>query len=195
MPVPIYTDPSFVYSCYFSFMLFAMTSPSEQGTSLWKIDISVVNSVARCIKPGVRDPNQRTVRHYQSHLFFNMRNFQFLLPVLSAVSPVIAQTSGTFNVLTFNVAGLPPIFNGNEIPGDKTENTARIGQLFTQYNHSIIHVQEDFNFHAALYANDKHPHRTPTSGGVPFGSGLNTLSNYAYSTFERVKWATCSNFE
>jgi len=124
-----------------------------------------------------------------------MHHFQYLLPVLSAISPVFAQTSGTFNVLTFNVAGLPPLFNGNEIPGDKTTNTARIGQLFTQYNQSIINVQEDFNFHATLYANDKHPYRTPTSGGVPFGSGLNTLSNYPYSTFERVKWGTCSTFE
>lgn len=124
-----------------------------------------------------------------------MRHFQYLLPVLSAVAPAIAQTSGTFNVLTMNVAGLPPIFNGNDIPGDKTANTKRIGELFTQYNFSLIHVQEDFNFHAALYSTDQHPYRTPTSGGVPFGSGLNSLSNYEYTAFERVKWKTCSTFE
>ena len=115
---------------------------------------------------------------------------------LSSLLPLsLAQTSGSFNVLTFNVAGLPAFLNGNDVPGDKTTNTARIGQLFTKYNISLIHVQEDFNYHATLYANDNHPYRTPTSGGVPFGSGLNSLSNYPYTDFQRVKWNTCSTFE
>lgn len=115
---------------------------------------------------------------------------------LSSLIPIaIAQTSGTFNTLTYNVAGLPAFLNGNDVPGDKTDNTARIGQLFTQYNFSLIHVQEDFNYHATLYANDDHPYRTATSGGVPFGSGLNSLSNYDWTSFQRIKWDTCSNFE
>jgi hypothetical protein len=107
----------------------------------------------------------------------------------------LAQTSGGFNTITFNVAGLPDIINGNDVPGDKTTNTARIGQLLTQYNISLVNVQEDFNYHATLYANDKHPYRTATSGGVPFGSGLNTLSNFPFVDFERVKWDVCSNIE
>lgn len=115
-----------------------------------------------------------------------------LLPVFQLAS---AQAAGSFNTLTFNVAGLPDILNGNDVPGDKNTNTARIGQLLTEYNMDLIHVQEDFNFHATLYANDKHPHRTPTSGGVPFGDGLNSLSNFPYVDFERVKWNKCSTFE
>ncbi|KAJ4368978.1 hypothetical protein N0V83_006060 [Neocucurbitaria cava] len=118
-----------------------------------------------------------------------------LLPLLSLLPSTISQTSGTFNAMTFNVAGLPAILNDNGVPGDKTANTARIGQLFTQYNISLIQVQEDFNYHATLYANDKHPYRTATSGGVPFGSGLNTLSNYEFTDFARVKWNTCSNID
>jgi hypothetical protein len=137
-----------------------------------------------------------------------MRSLLLQLPFLCTV---LAQTSGKFNTMTCNVAGLPPILNGNEIPGDKDTNTALLGKLFTQYNISLIHVQEDFvgsakiyqyasinhiqNFHATLYANDKHPFRTPTSGGVPFGSGLNTLSNFEYTAYERIKWNTCSTFE
>lgn len=121
--------------------------------------------------------------------------FTSALALASLVPLSIAQNSGTFNVLTFNVAGLPEILNGNDVPGDKTENTARIGQLFTKYDISLIHVQEDFNYHATLYANDKHPYRTPTSGGVPFGSGLNSLSNYPYTDFKRIKWNTCSTFD
>jgi hypothetical protein len=114
-----------------------------------------------------------------------IRNIVSLLPLLHFVG---AQSTGTFNTITFNVAGLPEIINGNDVPGDKTDNTARIGQLLTQYNIDLIHVQEDFNYHATLYANDKHAYRT-------FGSGLNSLSNFPFTDFERVKWDVCSTFE
>lgn len=103
-----------------------------------------------------------------------------------------AATTGTLDVMTINVAGLPAFLNGNDVPGDKTENTARIGQLMAKYGIDMIHVQEDFNYHATLYANDNHPFRTATSGGVPFGSGLNSLSNFDWVDFERIKWDTCS---
>ncbi|PVI08711.1 hypothetical protein DM02DRAFT_608066 [Periconia macrospinosa] len=118
-----------------------------------------------------------------------------LTALFGLVSLASAQTAGTFNATTFNVAGLPPVLNGNDIPGDKTTNTARIGQLLSQHNIDIVNVQEDFNFHATLYANNDHPYRTATSGGVPFGSGLNTLSNYNWTNFQRVKWNVCSNFD
>lgn len=121
-----------------------------------------------------------------------MRLLSFVLAVPFGLITA-ASTSGSFNILTFNVAGLPAILNGNEVPGDKTTNTATIGQKFAQYNFSVIHVQEDFNYHATLYANDNHPYRTATSGGVPFGSGLNTLSNFDWIDFERIKWDVCSD--
>ncbi|KAH6618537.1 Endonuclease/exonuclease/phosphatase [Boeremia exigua] len=117
-----------------------------------------------------------------------------LVSLLLVLQPAVAQT-GTFNTITFNVAGLPDLLNGNDVPGDKTVNTARIGQLLTEHDIDLIHVQEDFNYHATLYANDKHPYRTATSGGVPFGSGLNSLSNFPFTDFERVKWNTCSTFD
>ena len=50
---------------------------------------------------------------------------------------------------------------------------------------------QDFNYHAYIYATDTHPHRTPTTGGVPFGSGLNTVANYPWSKFQQVKWNAC----
>ncbi|KAL4916043.1 Endonuclease/exonuclease/phosphatase [Aspergillus aurantiobrunneus] len=118
-----------------------------------------------------------------------------LLPLLppTLAAAAAAATTGTFNILSFNVAGLPAILNGNEVPGDKTTNTQTIGARFAEYDYDIIHVQEDFNYHAALYETDTHPFRTATSGGVPFGSGLNTLSNYNWTDFARVKWETCEN--
>ncbi|KAL4802831.1 Endonuclease/exonuclease/phosphatase [Aspergillus unguis] len=111
---------------------------------------------------------------------------------LSLLETSLAATSGTFSILSFNVAGLPAILNGNDVPGDKTTNTEIIGERFAEYGYDVIHVQEDFNYHAALYSTDTHPYRTATSGGVPFGSGLNTLSNFNWTDFERIKWETCS---
>ncbi|KAF4312871.1 Mannose-binding lectin [Botryosphaeria dothidea] len=111
----------------------------------------------------------------------------------SALPAALAATSGSLSALSMNVAGLPEILQNNDVPGDKTTNTATIGQKLAEYGYDIVHVQEDFNYHATLYEYDTHPYRTATSGGVPFGSGLNTLSNFDWINFTRVKWDTCSN--
>ncbi|WP_439656952.1 jacalin-like lectin [Lentzea sp. HUAS TT2] len=111
-----------------------------------------------------------------------------LIPVVLAAlaTPAHATTGGSFEVLTYNVAGLPePLSSGNP-----AVNTPLISPRLAPYD--VINVQEDFNYHAALYAGDNHAHRTPTSGGVPFGSGLNTLSHRPYSDLERTKWASCN---
>ncbi|MFF3331035.1 jacalin-like lectin [Streptomyces sp. NPDC002888] len=97
-----------------------------------------------------------------------------------------APASGTFNVLTYNVAGLPEGLSS----GHPATNTPLISPRLAPYD--IVNVQEDFNYHAALYAGDDHPYRTATSGGVPFGDGLNTLSDLPFEDFERVKWKTCT---
>ncbi|GCB45041.1 jacalin-like lectin [Streptomyces sp. NL15-2K] len=103
-------------------------------------------------------------------------------PATAAVSA----TTGSFNVLTYNVAGLPEGLSS----GNPEKNTPLISPRLGAYD--IVNVQEDFNYHAALYAGDNHPHRTATSGGVPFGDGLNTLSDYAFEDFQRVKWNNCT---
>ncbi|EJD36669.1 endonuclease/Exonuclease/phosphatase [Auricularia subglabra TFB-10046 SS5] len=122
-----------------------------------------------------------------------MPRMHTLLLLVAGVPAALAATSGTFTALSFNVAGLPAILQNNDVPGDKTNNTASIGSKFAAGRYDIIHVQEDFNYHATLYQFDNHAFRTPTSGGVPFGSGLNTLSNFDWVDFTRVKWDTCSN--
>ena len=53
-------------------------------------------------------------------------------------------------------------------------------------------VSKDFNYHAYIYETDNHPYRTATSGGVPFGSGLNTVANFDWTTFNRIKWDACN---
>jgi endonuclease/exonuclease/phosphatase family metal-dependent hydrolase len=98
-----------------------------------------------------------------------------------------ASSGGSFTVLSYNIAGLPELISS----GNPAVNTPKISVLVNNYD--IVQVQEDFNYHAALYASDNHPYRTSTSGGVPFGDGLNTLSNFPFSDdLIRVKWNDCS---
>ncbi|WP_328752580.1 jacalin-like lectin [Streptomyces sp. NBC_00285] len=101
-----------------------------------------------------------------------------------------AADSGSFNVLTYNVAGLPSALSSASTPRDTS--TTAIGQRIAPYD--IVHVEEDFNYHSYLYAGDtNHAYRTPTSGGAGIGSGLNTLSKIPYDEddFERVHWNSC----
>ncbi|GAB3653984.1 jacalin-like lectin [Glycomyces tarimensis] len=121
-----------------------------------------------------------------------LRALAAFIPIAATIglaAPASAQEvpSGSFSVLSYNVAGLP-LGLGD---GDPERNTPIIGSRLDPYD--IVHVQEDFNYHAALYAADDHAHRTPTSGGVPFGDGLNTLSHLPFEDFERVRWDECSS--
>ncbi|MFF4307024.1 jacalin-like lectin [Streptomyces sp. NPDC001601] len=107
----------------------------------------------------------------------------------ATATPAAAAGSGTFSVLTYNVAGLPEGLSSAPTPRDTS--TTEIGKRIAPYD--IVNVQEDFNYHAYLYATDTHPYRTATSGGAGIGSGLNTVSNYAWDEddFERVGWNSC----
>ncbi|ADJ44167.1 hypothetical protein AMES_2345 [Amycolatopsis mediterranei S699] len=112
-----------------------------------------------------------------------------LSTVVSPAAAHAADGSGSFSVLSYNVAGLPESISSAPTPRDPA--TTAIGQRIAPYD--IVHVEEDFNYHAKLYAADNHPYRTPTSGGAGIGSGLNTLSSLPYDTddFERVHWTSC----
>lgn len=110
----------------------------------------------------------------------------------SLMATAAAAQSGSFTFLTYNVAGLPPIFNDNGVPGDKGVNSNLIGEQLARGAYDVVHLQEDFNYHAYIYETDDHPYRTATSGGVPFGSGLNTVANYEWTGLQRVKWNECN---
>ncbi|MEU0206228.1 jacalin-like lectin [Streptomyces canus] len=124
-----------------------------------------------------------------------------LLAVLAATTAVLggltaaapsatAADSGSFSVLSYNVAGLPEAISSASTP--RESSTTAIGQRIAPYD--VVHVEEDFNYHAYLYAGDtSHAYRTPTSGGAGIGSGLNTLSKIPYDgdDFERVRWNSC----
>ncbi|MEU1317182.1 jacalin-like lectin [Streptomyces tibetensis] len=111
---------------------------------------------------------------------------------ITNTSPAAAAdpASGSFSVLAYNVAGLPESISSAPTPREPA--TTEIGRRIAPYD--IVNVQEDFNYHALLYAGDTaHAYRTPTSGGAGIGSGLNTLAKLPYDTddFERVRWKSC----
>ena len=124
-----------------------------------------------------------------------------VLAVLSALAALIAVVplagtspahagalaSGTFRALTYNIAGLPDFLSS--APKPRAPATTAIGQRIGPFD--IVNVQEDFNYHAYLYAADGHAYRTPTTGGAGFGSGLNTLSHLPYSDLDRITWDRC----
>ncbi|AEV86358.1 Sphingomyelin phosphodiesterase 2 [Actinoplanes sp. SE50] len=109
--------------------------------------------------------------------------------VIPAPAAAAGATGGTLKILSYNIAGLPDILSSADT--DRATSTTAIGSRIAGYD--LVNVQEDFNFHAYLYAADTHAYRTPTSGGAGIGSGLNTLSKYAYDTddFERDRWTSC----
>jgi hypothetical protein len=99
-----------------------------------------------------------------------------------------ATVGGTFSLLNYNVAGLPVV---HEPPTTLSMEDAatQIGLRLPPYD--VVNMQEDFNYHAYIYAGDTHAYRTPTSGPAGFGDGLNTVSNYSFSDFQRVTWSSC----
>jgi hypothetical protein len=109
-----------------------------------------------------------------------------MLATASSATASGPPTSGTFSVLTYNVAGLPEGLSSSH----PATNTPLISPRLAGYD--VVTVQEDFNYHAALYAGDNHPYRTPTSGGAAFGDGLNVLSTLPYTDFDRTKWTKCN---
>ena len=62
------------------------------------------------------------------------------LLLLSALQLVNAQ-SGTFDLLAYNVAGLPAILNPNN-GGDKTVNARAIGAQLAAGGYDVVHLQE-----------------------------------------------------
>ena len=116
-----------------------------------------------------------------------------MLALTSVVAATPAATaastqSGSFSLLNYNVAGLPVV---HEPPTTLSMEAAatQIGSRLAPYD--VVNMQEDFNYHAYIYAADSHANRTATSGAAGFGDGLNTVSNYGFIDFERDKWSSC----
>lgn len=114
------------------------------------------------------------------------------LALVGLSSTTTFAAGGRFTTLTYNVAGLPQALSS--AAGDRSAATKLISCYVKTFD--IVHVQEDFNYHADLYNScDDHPYRSPTSGGAAIGSGLNTLSRFAYDDWDRVSWGHCNGVD
>ena len=109
--------------------------------------------------------------------------------------------AGTFNILNFNVAGLPIPSSETEDGRDAYADTLQIGAQLNVMGYDIIAVQEDFNYDIYLrelmtnYANRQdwlgnisERHQTEHSGGIPLGDGLNVFSTYSLYNEYRIPW-------
>jgi len=112
-----------------------------------------------------------------------------LLPLLLVATVVACHgvDTGSFSVLTYNVAGLPEGISGS----NPSVNTASISPMLNRYD--VVGVQEDFTYHEELYRQTDHAHRTePDLAQSGLGDGLNILSRFRLSDVERIPWGQCS---
>lgn len=107
-------------------------------------------------------------------------SFPLFLPTASAAEG--GTISGSFNVLSYNVGGLPDLVSSS----NPKEYTVQISPKLNDYD--IINVQEDFNYHNELISQVTLPYLTKTSGVAGFGSGLNSLSKYPFRDLKRITW-------
>ena len=147
-----------------------------------------------------------------------MRHFKKLLSAVLAVLMLcscmmvsvsaddsLIGTAGSFNIINYNVQGLPIPSSETEDGRDAWANTVLIGQKLNSMNYDIVAIQEDFNYDLYLrenmfnYVNETNilgnltvRHQTDHSGGVPLGDGLNIFSKFALYNEYRVSWKESS---
>jgi endonuclease/exonuclease/phosphatase family metal-dependent hydrolase len=143
----------------------------QSPTKRWLIPLLLIASVCTSFKIG--KPEERSVQTSTG----------------STPMQLNVATEGQFSVITYNVAGLPEIISSAVT--SRASSIAEIGRRLNSYD--IVHVQEDFDYNAALYeSGNSHPYRSATMGPIPFGDGLNTLSRFPISEVERVEWNDCT---
>ena len=96
-------------------------------------------------------------------------------------------SGGTFDLLTYNVAGLPQHLSSS----DPVRNMPRIGRRLDAYD--LVLVQEDFRYHAKLARHARHPFRSRPLRlhAAPVGDGLNRFSALPFAEFTRIRWDEC----
>lgn len=94
----------------------------------------------------------------------------------------VREENYSFNVLCYNVAGLPEIISSS----NPSVNTPLISSKLNNYD--VVSVQEDFAYHSELVSAVEHPYMTPHSGNVPLGDGMNFLSKFLLLEMARYTW-------
>ena len=106
------------------------------------------------------------------------------------VPAAAASKKGTLKMLAYNVSGIPLVgdFQGSVFT-TTNDRAAKIGKLLNGTDVDFIGVEEDFNGHNYLAAEmTSYPYKSPNSGGVAQGQGLNIFSTHKLYNLDRVKW-------
>lgn len=96
--------------------------------------------------------------------------------------------AGTFNAVTYNVAGLPEIISMSH---PKT-NIPIIGEKLNAYPLALL--QEDFWYSDKLIQKSKHEFKAGSSLIGNVGDGLTLLSQYPILNHEKISWEKCSGY-
>ena len=99
----------------------------------------------------------------------------------------LGPSEGSFKALTYNVAGLPQGISGS----NPEINTLQMSSHFNAYD--LVLLQEDFVYHEDLITHVDHPYQTETAQPKErlMQDGLNRLSRFEFSGFERHQWVAC----
>jgi endonuclease/exonuclease/phosphatase family metal-dependent hydrolase len=99
-----------------------------------------------------------------------------------------AEQRGTFDLLTYNVAGLPEGLSRSR----PLANLPRIGKLLNKYD--IALVQEDFAYPLELRREARHGHVSPAfvRQWLDFGDGLSQFTRLPFTELRRVPWSSCN---
>ena len=99
-----------------------------------------------------------------------------------------AQRHGKFELLTYNVAGLPEGISRSR----PLANLPRIGELLNRYD--IALVQEDFAYPLELRRGIRLPHASApfVRTGLDFGDGLSQFSRFPLTALRREAWSSCN---
>ncbi|MCQ2485702.1 MAG: endonuclease/exonuclease/phosphatase family protein [Clostridia bacterium] len=98
------------------------------------------------------------------------------------------ETTGTLNVVSFNVDGLPVPSFLSSTKRNPLKSTKIMAEQINASDCDILCAQEDFNFHRTLEKNLDMEYATLTSGGAGIGDGLNIFSKYPIYNVNRVAW-------
>lgn len=121
--------------------------------------------------------------------------------VAGAEEETLLGTKGSFDVISFNIEGLPipasETEDGRDALSDNIESATKLNKM----GYDFIALQEDFNYDVnirPLFTNYKNitdknntvteRHQTVHAGGVPLGDGLNIFSTYAQYNEGRKPW-------
>lgn len=120
---------------------------------------------------------------------FKLKSILILLLAISHAYPKnllsqrkLENMEGSFNILSYNVGGLPEIISSST----PSKYTKLISPKLNDYD--VVNVQENFGYNDDLNSKFTFPYKTDFTGNVPFGNGLMTFSRFPLCMSQNVKW-------